>query len=301
MPKLIFTSQYLRDAPSAQIKNYVRYIGTREGVEKIDESKLGLPATQNQKQLIRELIRDIPQTKDLLEYTDFLLQPTIGNATEFLTCALEQNLNLIGKRENYVDYIANRPRVERVGAHGLFTDAGVPLVLSHVQEEVATHKGAVWTHVVSLRREDAARLGYDSAGQWMALLRSKRAMLCKHMKIDSENLRWYAAFHNESHHPHVHLMIYSAKDSRVAELYEQWGKWQNEILLTYRKEMSPLPPLSRQPQFKSIRNMIIAEALKLGNHIVTFEDEQMAEAIENTGTEGLERGSAGAEKAAAED
>ena len=46
----------------------------------------------------------------------------------------------------------------------------------------------------------------------MELLRSKRAMFCKQMKIDSENLRWYAAFHNESYHPHVHVMVYSAKD-----------------------------------------------------------------------------------------
>ena len=126
---------------------------------------------------------------------------------------MEQNLNLIGKRENYVEYIAGRPRVERIGEHGLFTDAGVPVVLAQVQEDVCNRRGAVWTHVVSLRREDAARLGYDSGKQWQDLLRSKKAMLCKHMKIGSENLRWYAAFHNESHHPHVHLMVYSAKDN----------------------------------------------------------------------------------------
>ena len=213
MPKIIFTSRYLRDAPTAQLENYVRYISTREGVEKIDESKRNLPATRNQQQLIQQLIRDIPASKDMLEYADFLLRPTIGNASEFISCALEQNLDLIAKRENYVDYIANRPRVERVGEHGLFTDAGKPVVLSRVQQEVTAHKGVVWTHVVSLRREDAARLGYDSAEQWMALLRSKRAMLCRHMKINSENLRWYAAFHNEGHHPHVHLMVYSAKDN----------------------------------------------------------------------------------------
>ena len=213
LPKLIFTSQYLRDASPAQLENYIRYIGTREGAEKIDESKQFLPATGYQKQFIMQLIRDIPQVRDMLEYTDFLLNPTIGNASELISCALEQNVDSLGTRRNYVDYIANRPRVERVGEHGLFTDAGVPVVLKKVQEDVVGHKGPVWTHVISLRREDAARLGYDSASQWMALLRSKRAMLCRHMKIDSANLRWYAAFHNESHHPHVHLMVYSAKDN----------------------------------------------------------------------------------------
>ena len=352
-------------------------------MEKIDESKRNLPATQNQKNLIAQIIRDIPQSKDMLEYADFLLHPTLGNASEFISCALEQHVNLIGKRENYVDYIANRPRVERMGEHGLFTDAGKPVVLKQVQEEVAQHRGAVWTHVISLRREDAARLGYDSASQWMALLRSKRAMLSQYMKISGENLRWYAAFHNEGHHPPVHRMVYSAKDndgyltkpaieamrselahdifrqdfasiyekqnqaravlksdaekvlqekmralhegtlvnaeiermmlrlsrrlqntsgkkvygylkrdvknmidrivdelekdSRVSELYQAWGKWQDEILLTYRNEPLALPPLSRQPQFKSIKNMVIAEAGKLGGHHFTFEEEHAPE------------------------
>ncbi|SFH05883.1 hypothetical protein SAMN05660211_04873 [Enterocloster clostridioformis] len=379
----------MRDAPAAQLENYVRYIATREGAEKIDESKRNLPATKNQQKLIRQLIRDIPSSKEMLEYTDFLLQPTSGNASEFISCALEQNLDLAAKRENYVDYIANRPRVDRIGEHGLFTDAGKPVVISRVQKEVTDHKGPVWTHVVSLRREDAARLGYDNAEQWMALLRSKRAMLCRYMKIGSENLRWYAAFHNESHHPHVHLMVYSAKDndgflteksieamrselahdifrqdfahiyerqnqaradvktgtadvlrelmealrsgtlvspeietqmvqllkrlqntkgkkvygylkrdvkdlidriveelakdSRVAALYQAWGRWNDEIVLTYQKEAPPLPPLSKQPQFKSIKNMVIAEAIKLGGHQFTFEDEEMPEPAELSG------------------
>ncbi len=81
--------------------------------------------------------------------------------------------------------------MERIGEHGLFTDAGKPVILTEVQKEVSDHKGPVWTHVVSLRREDAARLGYDSAREWMALLRSKRAMLSRHMKIDSADLRWH--------------------------------------------------------------------------------------------------------------
>jgi hypothetical protein len=169
----------MRDAPPAQLTNYVKYIGTREGVEKIDESKLELPATMNQKKLIKQLIRDIPSARVMLEYNDYCLQSTIGNATEFISLALEQNINLIGKRENYVDYIANRPRVERIGEHGLFTDAGTPVVLSQVQDDVVNHKGAVWTHVISLRREDAARLGYDSGKQWQDLIRSKKAMLCQ--------------------------------------------------------------------------------------------------------------------------
>ena len=212
MPKIIFTSRYLRDAPPEQLGNYVKYIGTREGVEKIDESKGHLPATAGQKKLIAQLLRDMPKAKEMLEYEDYRLHPTRRNASEFISTALEWNLDLLSKRENYVDYLANRPHVERIGEHGLFTDAGKPVVIARVQEEVKAHRGPVWTHVISLKREDAARLGYDSGKQWMELLRSKRAMFCKQMKIDSENLRWYAAFHNESYHPHVHVMVYSAKD-----------------------------------------------------------------------------------------
>lgn len=162
MPKLIFTSRYLRAAPPEQLKNYVKYISTREGVEKIDESKQNLPATQKQKKLIQQIQRDLPETKEMLEYEDYRFHPTIQSASEFISCALEQNLDLMAMRKNYVDYLANRPRVERIGEHGLFTDAGTAVVVKQVQEEVANHQGAVWTHVVSLRREDAARLGYDS-------------------------------------------------------------------------------------------------------------------------------------------
>ncbi len=176
MAKLIFTSRYIRDAPPEHLQNYVRYISTREGVEKVDESKKNLPVTPAQKDLIRQLLKDMPESKDMLEYEDYRQRPTIGNASEFITQAMERNLDMAAMKENYVDYLANRPRVERIGEHGLFTDAGKPVILADVQKEVSDHKGPVWTHVVSLRREDAARLGYDSAREWMALLRSKRAI-----------------------------------------------------------------------------------------------------------------------------
>ena len=124
MPKIIFTSRYLRDAPPEQLGNYVKYIGTREGVEKIDESKGHLPATAAQKKLIAQLLRDLPKARAMLEYEDYRLHPTRRNAFEFISTALEWNLDLLSKRENYVDYLANRPHVERIGEHGLFTEAG---------------------------------------------------------------------------------------------------------------------------------------------------------------------------------
>ncbi|HBI60039.1 MAG TPA: hypothetical protein DDY31_02320 [Lachnospiraceae bacterium] len=212
MAKLIFTSHYMKGALPAHLQHYVKYIATREGVEQLDDTKELLSATENQKKLIQRLVKDFPESKKLLEYEDYLAHDTRRNASAFIQQVMDSYVALSEKRENYVDYIGSRPGVEHISGHGLFTDAGVPVVLSQVQQEVANHKGAVWTHVVSLRREDAIRLGYDNGKAWQALLRSKRAMFCKEMKIDSKNLKWYAAFHNESHHPHVHIMVYSKNE-----------------------------------------------------------------------------------------
>ena len=93
---------------------------------------------------------------------------------------------------------------------GLFTDDGVPINLSAAAKEVANHKGVVFTEILSLRREDAVRLGYDKGSAWRDLLRSQTDAMAAAMKIPLTDLRWYAAFHNESHHPHVHIVAYSA-------------------------------------------------------------------------------------------
>ena len=113
--------------------------------------------------------------------------------------------------EGYMAYMATRPRVEKQGRHGLFTSAGEPVVLAQVAGELDNHRGPVWTLIVSLRREDAQRLGYDSAARWRDLLRSQAITLAEGLKIPPTNLKWYAAFHNEGHHPHVHLIAYSTK------------------------------------------------------------------------------------------
>lgn len=113
--------------------------------------------------------------------------------------------------EGYMAYMATRPRVEKQGSHGLFTSAGEPVVLAQVAKELDTHRGPVWTLIVSLRREDAQRLGFDTAARWRDLLRSQAITLAEGLKIPPTHLKWYAAFHNEGHHPHVHLIAYSTK------------------------------------------------------------------------------------------
>ena len=108
----------------------------------------------------------------------------------------------------YMCYIAIRPRAERHGEHGLF-GAEVTVDLEKTMDELKAHEGNVWTIIYSLRREDAARLGYNNAASWRALLRSKQADFAEAMQIPPSQLRWYAAFHDEGDHPHIHIMLWS--------------------------------------------------------------------------------------------
>ena len=199
MPRIIMKSPYIKPNSKTHIGNYVSYIATRDGVEKVDSTQKFMEATERQKQIIKKLLSDYPDSKDLYEYQDYLDKPNRGNADELILRIAEAHAELFGDREKYISYIAQRPRVEKVSSHGLFTDDGVPIVLSVVQKEVAESKSNVWTHIISLKREDAERLGYNNAKAWMNLIRSQRNMIAENMKIAPENFRWYAAFHNEGH------------------------------------------------------------------------------------------------------
>ena len=104
----------------------------------------------------------------------------------------------------YLEYIAERPR-----SHGLFSADGAA-DLEQTTEEIRAHTGPVWTFIYSLKREDAARLGYENGESWRKLLLAHQAELAAAMKIPPSSFRWRAAFHDEKHHPHIHMMIWSA-------------------------------------------------------------------------------------------
>ncbi len=212
MAKLILKWRYFKSGTPRHGEHYVKYIATREGVEKCDESWKYEPPTDQQLRLIKDILKDFPQSKDCFEYQDYTNTPTKASASEFISRALEDHMDMIGKKENYVAYIARRPRVEREGSHGLFTQTDQSINLSEVARTVAQHEGNVFTMVVSLRREDAERLGYDHAKAWRDMLRSQAPAIAKEMKIPLKDLRWYAAFHNEGYHPHIHLVAYSVGD-----------------------------------------------------------------------------------------
>ena len=204
MSKIIFTSRYIKNAP-AHAGNLLRYMGTRKGAEPLQHLNINRPATVNQQKLIAEIVRAVPEVKDSFEYEDYLAASSIGNASELITAAFENNPVLWNNIRNYVDYIARRPRAERsqLSGHGLWNGSDDKIVLSRAINEVANHRGNIWTHVVSLRREDAARLGYDNANAWREVVRGKIQIIADSMKIPMTELRWYGAFHNESHHPHA--------------------------------------------------------------------------------------------------
>lgn len=178
-------------------------------MEKIDDSNKYLLATEKQKKLISKILKDFPDSKGLLEYEDYLKGKTGLSASEFISRALEENTLLMLRSKTYADYIATRPRAERIGTHGLFTSDGVVVNLNKVSEELNLHKGNIWTAIISIRKEDASRLDFDNAESWRDMLRAQEQNLSEQLKIPREHLKWYAAFHNESHHPHVHLIAYS--------------------------------------------------------------------------------------------
>ncbi len=209
MAKLIVKWRYIKSGTPKHGQHLVKYIATRDGVEKCDDSWKHQPPTREQSRLIEELLTDFPSLKDSHEYQDHIEKPTKHFASQLISKGIDENIDLIGKKENYIGYIAKRPRVEKHGAHGLFSSEDEPIDLDAVAKTVAEHDGVVWTTVLSLRREDAERLGYDNAKAWRDLLRGQSDTLAQAMGIPLADMRWYAAFHNEDGHPHVHLVSYS--------------------------------------------------------------------------------------------
>ena len=202
MARLILKSPYRKPSCIRSRGGYLSYIATREGVEMAEDTSYHLPSTVEQQKQIDKFIKRYPDSKDSHEYEDYISNPTRGNAEALLNYLFEIYDDTA--RDIYLQYIDERP-----GSNGLFTDEGVPVVLSQVQQEMNETQSNIWLHIISLRREDAERLGYNNPDTWMHLLRSQRNMIAQQMKISPENFRWYAAYHNAGHHPHVHMMAYS--------------------------------------------------------------------------------------------
>lgn len=370
MGRLRFMSPYLKGGKdAAKLANRTRYVATRPGVELLKGDAGQRPATKKQQAFIKRLLRDFPTAEEMLEYEDYRNDPTQSNAHEFIRQVWEEYIEVMEQRENYLDYIANRPGVQLDGAHGLWDAHGKVENLQAAIREVAEHTGTVWTPVVAIRREDAERLGYDNAANWRQLVNASLADIARGYKIHPDHLRWYAAFHEKEKQVHIHMVVFSsdpregyltkegirqvrsafakqifrqelicvyekktkhrdrlqenaeqtmaelirqmrsgtlenprleqlvtelseklsaasgkkvygylpprtkaivdeivdelARDERVASAYALWQQMHDEVCRVYAEPLPERLPLSKQKEFKPVRNMVIRETLKL--------------------------------------
>ena len=210
MAGVFFSSPYLKGGKqSAKLANLTKYISTREGVELLKDTDSCLPATKQQQDFISRLLKTFPDTREMPEYEDYKTERSQKNAADFISQVQENYGYLLDKRGNYIDYVANRPGVKKLGEHGLWNADGKVPVLQNAVDEVAHHQGNVWTPVIAIQRSNAERLGYDSADSWRSLICSELDQIAKAYKILPSHLKWYAAFHEKERSVHVHLVIFS--------------------------------------------------------------------------------------------
>ena len=252
MARLIVKSPYFKGGSGGRnAAGYLRYIATRERVELLPDDRL---PTRRQEQLIKKLTKDFPDSKTSAQYLEYTEEPTKYHASEFISSVLENHWPEVSQSEVYMKYIATRPRAERLGRHGLFGDEDA-VDLQKAMTELSEYPGNIWTHIISLKREDAERLGYDNAKAWRNLLCTHRNEIATAMNIPPGDFRWYAAFHDEGHHPHVHMMAWPAKPGQAYLNQEGIRKikskltrdiFQGELLHLYEEKSASRDKLVRQ-------------------------------------------------------
>ena len=382
MARLIFISPYMKGGrDSARLAHRTRYFATREGVQLLKDDNAHLPATKKQQQYIQRLLRSFPEARELPEHEDYANAPNRQTAFALIAQIHEDFIEPMDGRENYLDYVANRPGVKALGEHGLWDAHGKVPSLENAVAEVARHTGNVWTPVISLSRENAERLGYTDLKNWQELINASITDIAKGYKIHPDRLRWYAAMHEKEKHIHVHMVLFStdpkegylsrqgirsiksalvstiyrndrlhiyeqkdeqrgllrqeaearmatligqmatgtmqsdklellvtdlaqrlrevsgkkvygylpprvkrivdeivdelAKDERVSSAYALWQDLREQLCTDYNQTPPQRVPLSQQKEFKTVRNMVIRETLRLSEMNFTFEDDTM--------------------------
>lgn len=245
MSKIIFTSRYIKNPAKVNAGKLIRYMGTREGVEKLPNGIDHKPATKKQRELICECITAVPESLMYPELKMYQEQETRYTATEFLDAFIERNADRIDGVKKLVQYYGERPGVEKLGRHGLFSQTDDKIDIDEIADEVSNHEGILWTHVISLSREDAERLGYNNADAWKELVRRNALQIAEAHKIEPSQLQWYGAFHNTTHHPHIHLIVYSKNTKQgyltnkgIEDMRGVFAKdiFRNEMYLTFTLE-----------------------------------------------------------------
>ncbi len=282
MARLIFISPYLKGGKNAKwLRNRTHYFATREGVV-IPEKDADTPPTEKQKAYIQRLTKNLPLCCGLLEYEDYKEHPTRMTAAEFIAQAYEQFVAPMDKRENYIDYVANRPGAQQVGGHGLWDANGPVKSLREVEEAVSHHAGNVWTPIVSLRREDAERLGYTDVENWRALVCACVGDIAEAYKIHPDHLKWYAALHTKEKHVHIHMILYST-DPREGYLTVQGIRAVKSAFVTKVYENDRISIYEKQTQYRTRlrenaeeRMLELIRAMRSG----TLQNERMEQLIE---------------------
>ena len=187
----------------------MKYIATREGVEVLTGKG---PATENQKEMVAKLLKDFPDIRDSFEYEDYKQAPTLHNASALISAALDTHMQELQTESGYLRYIATRPGAEKHGAHGLFGRED-NANLTAAMHDLTAHDGNVWTIIYSLHREDAERLGYNSAAAWQKLLVRQQSKFAEAFHIPASALHWYAAYHDADTHPHIHMMLWTDQET----------------------------------------------------------------------------------------
>ena len=380
MARIIFISPYMKGGrDAARLAHRTRYFATREGVQLLKDDNAHLPATKKQQQYIHRLLRSFQEARELPEHEDYANTPNRQTAFALIAQIHEDFIEPMDGRENYLDYVANRPGVKALGEHGLWDAHGKVPSLENAVAEVARHTGNVWTPVISLSRENAERLGYTDLKNWQELINASITDIAKGYKIHPDRLRWYAAMHEKEKHIHVHMVLFStdpkegylsrqgirsiksalvstiyrndrlhiyeqkdeqrgllrqeaearmaaligqmatgtlqsdklellvtdlaqrlrevsgkkvygylpprvkrivdeivdelAKDERVSSAYALWQDLREQLCIDYNQTPPMRVPLSQQKEFKTVRNMVIRETLRLSEMHFTFEDD----------------------------
>ena len=251
MARLVFISPYLKGGKEkAALSRRTKYIATREGVELLRKERGNQPATEKQRTFIQRLLKSYPQIKELGEYEDYAATQTMDSASELIERAWEQFIMTMEQRENFIDYVSHRPGVQKTEDHGLWDRNGKVQNLSKAVTEIAEHEGIVWTPVISLRREDAERLGYTDVENWQALINACSREIADGYKISLKNLRWYAALHEKEKHVHVHMVVFSA-NPREGYLTRQGIRDVKSALATHIFEQDLLQVYERKTEYRN--------------------------------------------------
>lgn len=291
MVRLIQKSGYIK---AGSASGYMKYIATRERVEKLEGSG---PVTKGQRQLIENLLRVFPDAAELGEYSDYRSAPTTGSASSLISAVLDANAHKLTDRDGYMRYIATRPRVERHGEHGLFSSR--PASLNAALREVEQHSGNVWTFIWSLRREDAARRSMRE------LIEKMRTGFCDSPVIENNLLelsqsletvkgkKIYGYLKKPAKAQVDAIVDELAKLPEVAECYEVWNGLRDELENYYKDTPRWRLPLPQQKEFRAIKNLVIQEAENLRLGVFSFEDAEMndeSEAVSEVLPQGTEYG-----------